>query len=626
MKNLLKNKFQIILLFMVFYLIVEMITFFWVDFSILPKAFTIDFVIAFAIGSVTFLFKSRKASIIYLSFFAFVFLLLFLLNVNMYTVYLDLFTIQQFQLIGEATDVISIEHISFLSIAIALVLGVLYFLGMKFVYNHLEKNGPIIKRYYHKALPTFLVFVLLVSGFFMINTTTINDFNSETNVSAFKRASLERYGMLGYYALEFENLIMKEDEIVPTDPNLSLPTDYFGLLEGKNVITILLESVQSFAVNETLTPNLYLMAEDGLYFDNSYSENKTNHSELISIIGNYPMTPVSFKASTYDFSYGMPYVLRENGYETNFFHDNLETFYDRGVLMPDMGFDNVYLHEDLFPDQDIWGWGGDYTLDSITMNLMLDDLSSTDQPFYSYWATMSTHGPYNNHQTNIDLFEALGYFETIDQAEADGLWTNIFEGEDETDIARIRYYQAAVMELDKAIGLMLDDLEEKGILDDTVIVMYGDHNVYYHEIYLKRFEDFNDYYNMEMYETFFCIYNAELTEEYLRISGDTDSTISEFVSPYSIVPTLYDLMGIEYNTQMFIGSSIFEEGQDVFYSLKLTGFFDNQFYSNDGVEIVYAKEMTTEEEEALFLEKCLIIRNKMEYINNVYITSKELRE
>ena len=59
--------------------------------------------------------------------------------------------------------------------------------------------------------------------------------------------------------------------------------------------------------------------------------------------------------------------------------------------------------------------------------------------------------------------------------------------------------------------------------------------------------------------------------------------------------------------------------------MKLTGFFDNQFYSDDGLEVTYAKEFSLEEERALFLEKCLVIRNKMEYINNIYIQSKELR-
>ncbi len=452
--------------------------------------------------------------------------------------------------------------------------------------------------------------------------------------------------MLGYYFKEVEGFIEQRNSntVTPDDPSntssdntdistkevttdyLADHTDYFGLLEGKNVITILLESVQGFAINETLTPNMYMMAEDGLYFDNSYSENKTNHSELISMIGNYPMTSVNFGANTYDFSYGMPSTLQELGYTTNYFHDNLSTFYSRGILMPNMGFENTYLHEELFPGEEIWGWGGDYTLDSITMNNMLDNLSTTDGPFYSYWATMSSHGPYNNSQTNIDLFEELGYFAAIDQAELDGQWTNILAEQDEEDVARVRYYQAAVMELDKAIGLMLDDLETKGILDDTVIVMFGDHNVYYHEIYLKRFDDFNDLYNMEMYHNFFCIYNPVLTTEYLNISGDDDSTISKFVSPYSIVPTLYDLLGIDYDNRLFIGTSIFSEGQDVFYSLKLTGFFDDQFYSNDGTEIAYAKELTTEEEEILFLEKCMAIRDKMDYINQVYKDSKESRE
>lgn len=134
---------------------------------------------------------------------------------------------------------------------------------------------------------------------------------------------------------------------------------------------------------------------------------------------------------------------------------------------------------------------------------MLPNLSSSDEPFYSFWATLSTHGPYDYGLVNKRLFTELGYFDRIDQAEADGLWTNILAGKDEEDILRIRHYEAAVMNLDDALGMMLDDLEEKGLLDDTIIVLFGDHNVYYHDIYLKRFEDTdNSYYNMEMYHNF----------------------------------------------------------------------------------------------------------------------------
>lgn len=623
MKSILKNKGLIFLTFLVFYLITEITTFIWIDFDFLPKDLLIDFMIVFAISSITLLIKSNKGSIIYISVIYALVLILFVVNATMYKVYMDLFTIQQLLLISEATDVVQIEHISFWSIGIAIGYGLIYFFVIRLVYKNLPKIQLSKELYYRKALISFGISMLMIFGFFSINSVEINDFVTNDNVSAFKRASLSEYGLLGYYTKEIENLVFQDSYCSFANPVLSEDNDYTGILEGKNVITILLESVQPFAINETLTPNMYQMTQEGLYFEESYSENKTNHSELIAILGNYPMTSVNFNSYTYDYSYGMPQVLSELGYKTTYLHDNVASFYSRGTLMPELGFENLYLHEELYPGEEIWTWNGDYTLDSLTMEKMLPYISDTEEPFYSFWATLSTHGPYDYGYKNKRLFDQMGYFDAIDQAEEDGLWINILGDYSEEDALRIRHYQAAVMNLDDAIGMLLTDLEEKGILDDTVIVMYGDHNVYYHEIYLKRFEGNNEIYNMSMYENFFVMYNSDLTNAYLENSGDTDTTIDDFVSPYNIVPTLYDLLGIEYDTNMFIGTSIFDDEDDVFYSIKLTSFFDNNYFSDDGKTILYNKNNLDEISKSIFIENCEIIKDKIAYINRVYRCSRE---
>ena len=179
------------------------------------------------------------------------------------------------------------------------------------------------------------------------------------------------------------------------------------------------------------------------------------------------------------------------------------------------------------------------------------------------------------------------------------------------------------MELDKAIGMMLDDLEAKGVLDDTIIVLFGDHNVYYHNINLKIFEDTNNnFYNMDMYKNFFCIYNKTLTNEYLLRSGAANTTISEFVSPYVIAPTLLDLLGYQYDESLFLGTSIFDDYNDLFYSLKLTGIFNENLFSSDGDSILYYKKDYSINEIEAFQIKAALIKDKIKYINNWYIESK----
>lgn len=625
MKELLKQKMQIFIVFILFYLIAEIITFMWVDFSFLPKDFIIDLVIALGISSFIFLFRSNKISIIYLGVIFFIVDMLFLINATMYSVYYDLFTLQQLSLVGEAANVINVDLLSIWGIVAFVLMLAGFIVSMIFMYKHIEKHKGAIINYYAKGLAAFFTAILIIIGFFMINTESISSFRQDANVTTFKRASFQRYGILGYYTKELEDIIEQNDSgysgMVPAD--LSEPTDYFGLLEGKNVISILLESIQPFAMNETLTPNLWRIAHEGLYFQNSYSENKTNVSELISITGNYPTINFSPGTYTYDFSYDLPSVLAEDGYVTNYFHDNVASFYSRGVLMPQLGFQNVYLHEEMYPGQEIWNWNGNYTLDTVTMSKMLPNLTSQDHPFYSAWATMVTHGPYDYGLTNKRLFDELGYFDKIDQAEADGLWTNILAGGADEDVRRIRHYEAAVMNTDAALGMMLDHLEEENLLDDTIIVLYGDHNVYYHDIYLKRFASTdNNYYNMEMYHNFFAIYNPILTQAYLDKTGADNTTISKFVTPYNIAPTLFDLLGYRYDQNIFMGHSIFSDQEDVFYSIKLTGFFDENMYSDNGIDIIYNKQPYTDEQYREFVNQCDLLKTKIGYINKIYVESR----
>ena len=60
-------------------------------------------------------------------------------------------------------------------------------------------------------------------------------------------------------------------------------SNYTGLLKDYNVVTIMIETGTTYMVNETLTPNLYNMMQEGLNFENNYFKNKTNVSEYISL-------------------------------------------------------------------------------------------------------------------------------------------------------------------------------------------------------------------------------------------------------------------------------------------------------------------------------------------------------
>ena len=220
------------------------------------------------------------------------------------------------------------------------------------------------------------------------------------------------------------------------------------------------------------------------------------------------------------------------------------------------------------------------------------------------------------------MLRGRGYFARIDQAVADGTWVNPLEDGAEEDRLRIRHYQAAVMDFDLALGKLLDGLEDSGQLDNTIIVVFGDHNLYYHNLHLKiNNVSGNEYYETGLYDTFMAFYNPVLSDEYLK--NNNNNIIDRFTSPYYLVPTIYDLLGLKYNQNLFPGNSIFLSDTSVFYSHKLTGFFTEDFYSDDCEEIIFYGPEYTVSSDTEFVFKSAKQREKLDYINYWYNETKK---
>lgn len=617
MKQHLKEKLMLISVFLLFYFIIELIMFHWLNLGILPKVFMVDVIITLFLSSIAIVFKSHKVSIIYLSFLLGLFGLIALVNQTMnLELNGEIFSVTQFLYADEALNVFMVEFLHFDAIFTIIAILIFYGLANKVLTRLWFKKYPVLNFYRLKTIPLYLVIILSLALALNLVSSSYRHYNDLYNVSLFKRDSLKQYGLMGFYFKDVDTSLFNrasrdhdlddlENNLVQVDPEdldaNGLSVDYAGLLKGKNVITIMIESGQGFGVNQVLTPNLYKMTQEGLYFPNNYSENKTNVSEVIGILGNYPSDGIIASFYDYDFRYSMPNMLNDLGYRTVYFHENLGRFYDREHMIPELGFSEYYFHEDLFPDEDIFGWGGDYTLDSRTMDRLFDFMFTEDdnQPFYYFWTSLVMHGPYNRNypskrgKNNLEKFTELGYFNLIDQAEANGDWVNILDNSsDSEDPGRFRFYQAAMMDFDVALGMLLDRLEQEGLLDDTILMFYGDHNLYYHQMHLRiNGVEEGEIHHTDMYKTFYAIYNEDLTQAYLANNPGSTTTIDKFVTPYDILPTYFHLMNIPYYRNFIFGESVLTDRDTVFYSHKITAFFNDTYFSLNDEDIFYPENV-----------------------------------
>ncbi|RBP05294.1 LTA synthase family protein [Rossellomorea aquimaris] len=241
------------------------------------------------------------------------------------------------------------------------------------------------------------------------------------------------------------------------DPN----PEYFGKAKGKNVIYISMESMQTFMIGrelngEEVTPFLNSLVDnkEAMYFDNFFhqtGQGKTSDSEFIIENSLFPLPQgavfMTHANNTYQ---SAPSILKGEGYTSAVFHGNYKTFWNRSEMYRSMGYDEFFdaTYYDMSNPEEQLPYGlkdKPFFEDSIPM------LESLKQPFYTKFITLSNHFPFDRHEEDA----------------------NFPQGETGNGVVD-RYFQTAHY-MDQVLEDFVNDLKEKGLYEDTMIVFYGDH-------------------------------------------------------------------------------------------------------------------------------------------------------
>jgi len=378
--------------------------------------------------------------------------------------------------------------------------------------------------------------------------------------------------------------------------------DYTGISEGNNVIMILLESFEYFAISEEFTPTLYnLFYEDGVLLSNFYAKTKTDAAEGISLFGSYPATGSLFR--NYQFNEhptSLPNMLRNNTSLEKIisYHHNDGSFYNRDKSHEVFGFDNhVDLDEmDIEEAEDTWV-NSDLDLFNDQVTAMIPDTDT----FFTYITTFSMHGGYETRDAYKDEYE---YFDSID-----------YHMEDTFFDEYLRTYIAGAMDLDQALEVMFDRLEATNHLDDTTVVLFADHFAYYYGLsYMVRGIDSRDETYIERYHIPALIYDTKLKAA-MTANGETD--VDKFTSAADLTPTVLNLLGIDYNPNWYVGADIFSTTQTVVIS-KSGGIFNDKFYTEDGEMVLSVADGVTIQDWYDFQEAMVATMKRREHLNLIY--------
>lgn len=628
---------KIVTMYAIYAILIEMIAVFAVENNpFITSPYIIIGLLLFASG-IALLFKSNKVKFLFCSILLIVQAVVDLVFVVVFDMTGQYFDYGMLNLRNDAFGILESIPMNFIAFYSAVFFCAFFFIyGTRVLKN--EKTVEISKKSKRGFLITILAGFLIVSGTLYMNNSEKVDKYSKLLLNK-QRSNYSSLGIVGNMVNEFsKGMIFNKTEFLEEDEVDSFiydqktqPTVNFGVSKNKNVIVMLVESFEWFSFVkseeypngldlskedlEYLFPNLTKFYGESVVMNNFHSKEKTDISETISILGSYPTDAyVDYDFENNTIPYTVPNILKQedNSVQCKSFHDGFKSFYNREKTHKIFGFENLTDSYDMYDISDDlvksgkansttmhdYMTNGERNLDSEMINTCKDMMFPTNKRFFTYITTITMHGMYYERDNLSKYMDKL---------------KEVYTPKDKDDSMEqtLMNYVTTVMEFDYALGVMMDDLQKKGLLDNTTILMFGDHNCYYQRLsnYVKDIDDYDtDRYYPDLYKVPLMIYDKDLGHQ----------VIDKFTCTADIAPTLIDLLGINTYSNMYYGNSVFSDKQSVLYS-RAYGFFLGEGVVGRSINsLLYKNKDVTDDYMKQFDDEAAVLVNKIKFCDQIF--------
>ncbi|HOJ09803.1 MAG TPA: LTA synthase family protein [Clostridiales bacterium] len=340
---------------------------------------------------------------------------------------------------------------------------------------------------------------------------------------------------------------------------------YRGIAKDKNLIVIQVEALQEFMINRKvngveITPNLNKLINESLYFNNFYYQvagGNTSDAEFLLNTSLYPAKEgavyVRFAENTY---HSLPEIMNNKGYNTYALHAFTAKFWNRTEMYKTLGF-KEFIDGSYYEMDDFAGWDGEALSDASFFNQSLDKID-TSRPFYSFFITLSSHYPFT-------FFEDYNF----EAGELEG--------------AFIGNYIKAINYADSCLGKFIEELKQKGLYNNSLLVVYGDHSGVPKHLSGELMDflgmDYSDTQWIKLQKVPLIIHYPE------QINGDT---ISVTGGQIDILPTIANLM--DFKAPYAMGKDLLNTKNGYVVLRNGTVITENYIYINERGEIYSAKD------------------------------------
>ena len=383
-----------------------------------------------------------------------------------------------------------------------------------------------------------------------------------------------------------------------TRDNYAAPNEeFYGLAEGRNVFTIVLESTQNFIIDYEMMDEDGVMHEVTPFINSLYHEDstisfnnffhqtgqgKTSDSGVLtenSLFG-LPEGSAFQQLGGNNVFYSAPKILAaDKGYTTAAFHGNIGSFWNRNNTYENFGFD--YFFDANYYDMSE-GRTLDYGLkDKLFFKESAAYIEQLPQPFYTKFITLTNHFPYPLDEENATIPKGTSGDDTVNS-----------------------YFQT-MRYTDEALEEFFNWLKESGLYENSMVVLFGDHygisnmrNPELAPLLGKDPEEWDSFDNTQLQRVPLMFHIPGYTE------GKTYETYGGQVD---YLPTLLHLLGVNTEPYLFMGQDLLSADNDQLVPLRngnvVTPTYQmlgsNIYETKTGVEVT---DTLSEEESAAFME------------------------
>lgn len=340
--------------------------------------------------------------------------------------------------------------------------------------------------------------------------------------------------------------------------------DYTGMLRDYNLIVMCAESFDTGAIQPEITPNLYRLSQEGILFENYYNSfpNTTTDGEYALLQGLYPDTGRSKAVSSLYASREsfLPFTLgnafrQQREIECWGYHNYEGSYYGRDESHPNMGYTMRFAGDGMtftttWPASDL-----------EMMEQSVDDYIGQEQ-FHAYYMTFSGHYKYDTKTNAL----AKRNFEQVKDLPYDNT---------------TKAYLSCNIELDKAVGYLMERLEQAGVADRTAIVIAGDHFPY--GLTNQQYSSLVGYEldALSKYKSSLIFWVGGLEQPIV---------VEDYCCNVDILPTILNLWGLDYDSRLLAGTDVFSDGTHVAVLIDKSWLTDKVWFQTGSGKITYLVE------------------------------------